>query len=245
MSKSTTLILELKKIQRSYKGNIVLDIRHLKFHKGTIYGIVGPAGCGKSSLIKILSGSGAPDSGEALYDNAPFAKSFFGKSTKPDDLTFINDLKVKNSKVSNLFKKSNAKQLLTNYIANSSAEKVVNTNFQNLSKGEKNAVLMTLGIDTDPRVMLIDDYGIYFDHIMEQKFRKKLITINKEHGTTIILASANEKTLKNFCSVLIFLDNGHISKIRSGGQKPVNSGKRKPKRYQNSNRRRNKPRDKK
>ena len=44
MSKSTTLILELKKIQRSYKGNIVLDIRHLKFHKGTIYGIVGPAG---------------------------------------------------------------------------------------------------------------------------------------------------------------------------------------------------------
>ena len=69
MSKSTTLILELKKIQRSYKGNIVLDIRHLKFHKGTIYGIVGPAGCGKSSLIKILSGSSAPDSGEALYDN--------------------------------------------------------------------------------------------------------------------------------------------------------------------------------
>ena len=172
MSKSTTLILELKKIQRSYKGNIVLDIRHLKFHKGTIYGIVGPAGCGKSSLIKILSGSRAPDSGEALYDNAPFAKSFLGKSTKPDDLVFINDLKVKNSKVSNLFKKSNAKQLLTNYIANSSAEKVVNTNFQNLSKGEKNAVLMTLGIDTDPRVMLIDDYGIYFDHIMEQKLEK-------------------------------------------------------------------------
>ena len=76
MSNSTTLILELKKVQKSFRGNVVLDIRHLKFHKGTIYGIVGPAGCGKSSLMKILSGYEAPSTGEALYDNAPFSKSF-------------------------------------------------------------------------------------------------------------------------------------------------------------------------
>ena len=50
MSKKSTLILELKKAQRLEGGIPVLDIRHLKFHKGTIYGVVGAVGSGKSSL---------------------------------------------------------------------------------------------------------------------------------------------------------------------------------------------------
>ena len=245
MSNSTTLILELKKVQKSFRGNVVLDIRHLKFHKGTIYGIVGPAGCGKSSLMKILSGYETPSKGEALYDNAPFSKSFLGKPVSPEDLFLVNNLKVKRSLVTKLFKKSNANQLLSNYFTSSSAEKVVNTNFSNLSKGEKNAVLLTLGIDADPRVMLVDDYGIYFDNAMEQKFRKKIVSINKDHGTTVVLSSPNEKILKNFCSVLIYLDNGHISKIRTGSHKNQNNEKRKPRRYQNSKRRSYRGRDKK
>ena len=54
MSKKTTLILELKKIQRVVRNTPVLDIRHLKFHKGTVYGIVGPVGSGKSSLLNAI-----------------------------------------------------------------------------------------------------------------------------------------------------------------------------------------------
>ena len=54
---------------------------------------------------------------------------------------------------------------------------------------------------------------------MENKFRKKLININKDHGTTIVLGSPNEQLLRSFCSVLIYLDNGHISKIRTGSYK--------------------------
>ena len=46
MSKKTTLILELQKIQRLVNSSLVLDIRHLKFHKGTIYGVVGSVGFG-------------------------------------------------------------------------------------------------------------------------------------------------------------------------------------------------------
>ena len=39
--------------------------------------------------------------------------------------------------------------------------------------------------------------------------------MNRTLGTTIILSSPNEDLVKNFASVLIFMDNGHISKIRS------------------------------
>ena len=40
--------------------------------------------------------------------------------------------------------------------------------------------------------------------------------MNRELGTTFILASSSDTNLKKLASVLIYLDNGHISKIRSG-----------------------------
>jgi ABC-type multidrug transport system ATPase subunit len=39
--------------------------------------------------------------------------------------------------------------------------------------------------------------------------------MNRTLGTTIIVSSPNEDLVKNFASVFIFMDNGHISKIRS------------------------------
>ena len=40
--------------------------------------------------------------------------------------------------------------------------------------------------------------------------------MNKKFGTTIILSSINDKILKLFTSVNIYLENGYVSKIRAG-----------------------------
>ena len=223
MSKKSTLILELKKVQRLVGGTAVLDIRHLKFHKGTIYGVVGAVGSGKTSLLKILSGSSKPDKGSVLYDYEPFKKSFLGRSVIPADVAHVNTQKIENYTVKSLFKRSNATQVLSNYFSNLSIDKILNSYVKKLTNGEKNAVNLSLGIEKDPRVLIIDDYALFFDNKMENKFRKKLISINKDHGTTIILGSPNEQLLRSFCSVLIYLDNGHISKIRTGTYKPNRS----------------------
>ena len=84
-----------------------------------------------------------------------------------------------------------------------------------LTKGELHWVGMVLSLESDPRVLLIDEYGMYITNDMEQEFRSQLKRMNRTLGTTIIVSSPNEDLVKNFASVLIFMDNGHISKIRS------------------------------
>ena len=74
---------------------------------------------------------------------------------------------------------------------------------------------MVLSLESDPRVLLIDDYGVHLTNEMEQEFRSQLKRMNRTLGTTIIVSSPNEAIVKNFASVIIFMDNGHISKIRS------------------------------
>ena len=158
-----------------------------------------------------------------MYDYEPFKKSFLGRSVIPADVAHVNTQKIENYTVKSLFKRSNATQVLSNYFSNLSSDKILNSYVKKLTNGEKNAVNLSLGIEADPRVLIIDDYALFFDNKMENKFRKKLISINKDHGTTIILGSPNEQLLRSFCSVLIYLDNGHISKIRTGTYKPNRS----------------------
>ena len=74
--------------------------------------------------------------------------------------------------------------------------------------------------------LLIDEYGIHLTNDMEKEFRSQLQKMNRRLGTTIIISSPNEALVKNFASVIIFLDNGHISKIRSRSNRQFNrSGK--------------------
>ena len=96
----------------------------------------------------------------------------------------------------------------------------------NLTKGELHWVGMVLSLESDPRVLLIDEYGIHLTNDMEKEFRSQLQKMNRRLGTTIIISSPNETVVKNFASVIIFLDNGHISKIRSRSNRQSNrSGK--------------------
>ena len=78
---------------------------------------------------------------------------------------------------------------------------------------------MIIACECDPRVLLIDDYGMYFNHSMEKDFRTQLLKMNRSLGTTIILTSSSDVYLKYFASVMIFLDHGHISKIRTGNSR--------------------------
>ena len=80
-----------------------------------------------------------------------------------------------------------------------------------------------VGLEEDPRVLLIDDYGVYLDNKNEMILRKRLLKMNDLLGTTIILSSYSEYFLKQFASVVIYLDNGHIAKIRKG-RKRLNYG---------------------
>ena len=75
-----------------------------------------------------------------------------------------------------------------------------------------------LAIESDPRVLVLDDYGVYMPHDQEAELRKKIRNMNQNLGTTILLASHSDHYLRQFASVLIYLDKGHVSRIRSGAK---------------------------
>ena len=216
MNQQSTLIYELKGLKKVYNKQTVLNIGRLQFHRGTIYGVIGPIDSGKSTLLNLMSGQEKESDGVLKYDMNQFKRNWFGKIISNTEIQLFNSEKInKNLKVSNLLKTKKI-DYLTKYFKNDSLKLIQEKNVKNLSYGEASYLNMIMAVNSDPRVLLIDDYAINFDKNMELDFRKKLIQMNKNLGTTIILSGPNDQNLKFIASVLIYLDNGHISKIRSG-----------------------------
>ena len=60
-------VLECRGIKKAYKkGKYVLDDFNLTIGGGRIVGLLGPNGCGKSTLMKLISGLLTPNGGEIL-----------------------------------------------------------------------------------------------------------------------------------------------------------------------------------
>ena len=233
MNQLTNLIYELKALKKVYKEQTVINISRLQFHRGTIYGIVGPIGSGKSTLLKILSGLLRESSGSLKYDNNPFEMNLFGRVKPNPDIKLVQlDDKIKFSTVSKLFQKTPSDLTLKKHFNNSART------IKNISKGEKALLSLLSAFELDPRVLLIDDYGICFNDTLEKEICKKIKSMNKEFGTTIVLSAPSDTYLKKLASVLIYLDNGHISKIRSGLS--ARSSKNIQQKNQNSTKRRRK-----
>ena len=227
---SKRLVFELKKIKKEHQGHTILNVKHLECHPGTIYGIIGPMGAGKTTLLKILSGRETPSSGEVLFEGERFQKNWWGKLKPIKDIWFgsIDELDS-NKLVSNVLPdthvgfRNNKKD---SYFTSKSQQHLLSEIVGNLSQGEKVWLLKCMLQNQDPRVVIFDDYGVYLNQKREIELQKLLINMNKELGTTLILGCNDDRSIKNFASVLIYFNHGHISKIRPGKSVKKNQRRR-------------------
>ena len=213
-------IYDISGLKLKFGSKKALEINTLKFHNGLIYGVCGNFGSGKSSLLKILAGIQKESNGDVLYQGSKFKTGFFGCIKKHKEIQYIHADMFKESSTVEQFLKSmfssKIKQIQTRHFKHFSLEHLWKTPIGKLSDGEKHWLKIVVGVEKDPRVLIIDDYGLHLDPKNEMIFRKKLTKMNNILGTTIILSSTNDYFVKQFANVVIYLDNGHVSKVRKG-----------------------------
>ena len=244
------LIFKVNDLEKEYGSISAISLKKLEIHPGTIYGIVGNVGSGKSTLLNILAGIEKESSGTVLYEDNPYETNWLGKIQTHDDVFYTKEISINtpNSTVSSYIasKFGKKKNVIQNrYFKDGSFKNLWTRSMKDISSGEMHWLGMILACEADPRVLLIDDYGVYFNNKMEKDFRSKIGSMNRTLGTTIILSSPSDTNLKYFASVLIFLDHGHIWKIRPGISRRNSRNKRNDRNNRNTNRSRNRRRNQK
>ena len=219
-------ILECKNLTKSYKkGTKVLDDLNLQIPDGKIVGLLGPNGCGKSTLMKLISGLLQSDSGEILVDNNPIGEQTNALISYLPERTYFNSwMKVEElimyfEEFYSDFNTERALKLLHDLNINPKSK------LKSLSKGTKEKVQLILVMSRDAKLYLLDEPIAGVDPAAREYILSTIVSNYNPEASIIItthLIADIEPVLDDF----VFLSYG--GKILNSGnaeQTRIESGK--------------------
>ncbi|WP_455797717.1 ABC transporter ATP-binding protein [Clostridium butyricum] len=206
-------MIEVNNISFEIDGRTILNDINLKIPEGKIYGIIGPNGVGKTTLLRCLTGIYETTKGlvkydgENVYDN-PKVKEIIGYVADENIMhpNFrVKDL-IKFYKYSyTKFDEKKFKEL--NEIFKIPERKFI---FQ-LSKGMKMRLSIMLAFSIHAKYLILDEPTSGLDAILKNKLLKIFADEVYDNNTTIIISSHHLNELERICDDVAILDNGVIS----------------------------------
>ena len=189
------MLITAKNVVKKFDKFTALNHFNMNVPEGSIYGLVGPNGSGKTTTIKHLIGMYKQDEGEILvndekvYDNEKVKSKIAYIS---DDLYFFHGYSIKDmakfySKIYKDFSFEKFNELQK--VFNIDIKRKVNK----LSKGMKKQVAFWLTISCSPEIMILDEPIDGLDPIMKENVWKILLEEVKKTKKTVIKSSHNQK----------------------------------------------------
>ena len=202
-------IITIKKITKKFKDREVLKNINLAINEGTIVGIIGRNGSGKTVLLKIISGLYFETTGEInrstkynIYEDYGFLidVGFL------DNETGFNNLKI----LSLLKNKINDNEIIEilKYVGLNPFDK---TKYRNYSTGMKQKLKIAQALMEKPKVLILDEPFNGLDKKSVDFFRKEFLRL-KSLGTTIIITSHYQEDIDKLCDLVYEMVDGELKK---------------------------------
>ena len=208
--------IEVNNLAKQFKNTLAVNNISFKINKGTIIGLLGPNGCGKSTTIGMMLGLIKPTSGTVVINGQNIEHNRTSLLEKmnfispyielPKKLTVEENLKVygrlygvKNleGKISEIMEKLN----LTEFKKRKTGE---------LSSGQKNRVSLAKALVNDPEILLLDEPTASLDPDVGDNIRTFIEDFASKKGATILLASHNMNEVERLCHEVLMMKDGKI-----------------------------------
>lgn len=205
-------MITVKNVTKTFDSFTALDTLSLNVEKGSIYGLVGPNGSGKTTIMKAIAGIYKIDSGEILIDGK---KSFENVEVKnktiyiSDELYFFNNFSIK--QMSQFYKRvySNWDQERFNKLKD--VFKIdISRNANRLSKGMKKQVAIWLAVSAKPELLILDEPLDGLDPVMRRKVLNILMQDVADRNLTVMISSHNLRELEDICDHVGIISNGKL-----------------------------------
>jgi ABC-type bacteriocin/lantibiotic exporter with double-glycine peptidase domain len=209
--------LKFEQVHFKYKDQVILNGTSFALSPGDFAGISGGSGKGKTTLINLLLGFLAPDSGHICINN---------KAANSDQLQlyrskisyvkqqafFINDTIIKNitlsdgdyntEKLNEVLAICGIDQLLNKYPEG--IEKIIRENGKNISGGQRQRIMLARALYHDFDLLILDEPFSEMDGMAEHMILEQLKLI-AEQGKMILFITHNKASL-NYCNKIIAVD---------------------------------------
>ena len=206
-------MIEINNVSFEIDGKKILKDINIKIPEGKIYGIIGPNGVGKTTLLRCLTGiyettSGSVNyNGENVYDN-PKVKELIGYVA--DENIMHPNFRVRD--IIKFYKYSYPMFDEKKYNELNEIFKIPENRFIfQLSKGMKMRLSIMLAFSIHPKYLILDEPTSGLDAILKNKLLKIFADEVYDNNTTIIISSHHLNELERICDDVAILDDGVVS----------------------------------
>ena len=203
--------------QRRAQEQCLYDIS-FSLKKGESLGIIGPTGCGKTTIVNLLMRFYDPDSGTVFVDGRDvrtyekdvlhrkfgvvFQNDLVFNDTLRDNISFGRQ--ISNADLRQAVEDAQAAEFIDSL--SSGLEHKADIKGANLSGGQKQRILISRALAGRPDILVLDDSSSALDYKTDACLRKAI----KEHhsGSTVIMIAQRISSIMSMNNILV-LDNGH------------------------------------
>ncbi|AJG98644.2 ABC transporter [Clostridium beijerinckii] len=206
-------MIEVNNLSFEIDGRQILENINIRIDKNKIFGIIGPNGVGKTTLLRCLTGIYKGTSGNVFYDGQEVYENI-GVKNKIGYVADENIMQT-NFKVSEILKyyKYSYKNFDEKKFNELNKIFKVQTNkyiFQ-LSKGMKMRLSIMLAFSIHAKYLILDEPTSGLDAILKNKLLKIFADEVFENDTTIIISSHHLNELERICDDVAILDKGVVT----------------------------------
>ena len=212
---SLEFIVKSQKLNKRYGETIALKNVDIAIKRGSIYGLVGNNGAGKTTFLKIISGLTAADSGTFSLlgaDNAAGYRSvrkrtgaiienpgFYPKMTAKQNLEYYR-----------IQRGIPGKETVDELLCLVGLEHAAKKKFASLSLGMKQRLGIAIALMGEPELLILDEPINGLDPMGIIEIRKLLLKLNQEKNVTILISSHILTELENVATDYGFLNKGEL-----------------------------------
>ncbi len=205
--------IEIENLSKTIKGTLILDNINVSFTEGTIYGLRGKNGCGKTMLMRCICGLIIPSAGRVIVDDRQLHRDIMIPPS-------IGALIENPSFVSQYTGYKNLK-ILADLTGNISDEEIIKAlervgldpldkrTYKKYSLGMKQKLGIANAIMGEPDIIVLDEPINALDEDSVKMIKEELLKLSK-CGKLIIIACHDKEELEYLCDTIFEMKEGRI-----------------------------------
>ena len=225
------ILLGARELTVGYEGRAVVSGISFEARAGQLLCLLGPNGSGKTTLLRTRAGLLPPLSGQVLLDGRDIAR--MGEQALSRELAIVLTRRPAPERMSCLelttlgrlpytgrlgLLSEQDRMLSREALALVGAEDLAEQDFEHISDGQRQRVLLARALCQEPRVLLLDEPSSFLDLKHKLDFLALLRRLSRERSLAVVLSLHELSLARRFSDRVLCLKDGKVDRLGAPGE---------------------------